>query len=137
MKRTLLITTCLCLLFQIGAFSQGRTIDLVDEFNLYPTNKIVISFFSNTQEERRSIKITDLKEIAEIMRSLESAEYFGGGFMPSLSLPLCQIEFLRNDDSLAILQYSTDNNTLKRFFGGFRCYKASPDFINILDRYIE
>ena len=104
-------------------------VDLVDEYNLYNTNKILITVYEDGKDKTIAT-ITGQQEVAQMMRSLESA----APIAVFKKIPDYFVKFYSEDEFIfGFAYYSPD----KLLYLSHAVYESSADFIQIIESYIS
>ena len=104
------------------------SVDLVDEYNIYNTNKILITVYDDGKDKAIAT-ITGQQEVAQMMRSLESA----APIAVFKKMPDYFVKFYSEDEFIfGFAYYSPD----KLLYLSHAVYEPSDDFVQILGTYI-
>jgi hypothetical protein len=104
-------------------------VDLVEEYNLYSTNKILITTYKNGEDVTLNT-IAGQQEVAQMMRALESAEAV---FLFEM-VPDYYVKFYTEDEFIFGFSYYVKDELI---YIGRDVYRPSEDFISLIESYIS
>jgi hypothetical protein len=128
MRKIILLVLALIIFSSTVSSDEIPAVDLVDEYNLYNTNKILITVYDDGRDKTVGT-ITGQQEVAQMMRSLESAKPLA----VFKTIPDYYLKFYSEDEFIFGFAYNSED---KQLYLSHAVYEPSADFISLIAPYI-